>query len=121
MQATYLRLRKRVAHNLQNPRILSISFVSFRHWAGTQLAWLFNGNMLIVKEKLGHKNINSTMKYVRRLKLHLPEDFDVATATTDEEIKNMGMSGYQKYDERIVGATHISYYRRPKRSGSIKT
>ena len=120
MQATYVRLRKRVAHNLQNPRILNISFVSFRHWAGTQLAWLFNGNMLIVKEKLGHKNINSTMKYVRRIKLKLPEDFDVATATTDEEIKNLGMSGYQKYDERIIGATHISYYRRPKRFGSIK-
>lgn len=120
MQATYVRLRKRVAHNLQNPRILNISFVSFRHWAGTQLAWLFNGNMLIVKEKLGHKNINSTMKYVRRIKLKLPEDFDVATATTDEEIKNLGMSGYQKYDERIIGATHISYYRRPKRFGSIR-
>ena len=121
MQTTYLRLRKRVAHNLQNPRFLSISFVSFRHWAGTQLAWLFNGNMLIVKEKLGHKNINSTMKYVRRIKLNLPEDFDVVTATTDEEIKKCGMMGYQKYDERAVGATHTSYYRRPKRFGSIKT
>jgi len=120
MQATYVRLRKRVAHNLQNPRILSISFVSFRHWAGTQLAWLTNGNVIIVKEKLGHKNVNNTMKYIRRIKLKLNEDFDVATATTDEEIKNMGMSGYQKYDERIVGATHISYYRRPKRFGSIK-
>ncbi|MGA3192496.1 MAG: tyrosine-type recombinase/integrase [Candidatus Bathyarchaeia archaeon] len=120
MLATYVKLRKRLAHNLQNPRMLSISFVSFRHWAGTQLAWLFNGNMLIVKEKLRHKDINSTMKYVRRIKLTLPEDFDVFTASTDEEIKKMGILGAQKYDERTIGATTISYYRRPKRFGSIK-
>ena len=120
MEETYVKLRKRLAHNLQNPRILSISFGSFRHWGGTMLAWLTNGNVLIVKEKLGHKNINSTMKYVRRIKVTLPQDFDVATATTDEEIKNLGMLGYEKHDERQIGGTHISYYRRPKRFGSIK-
>jgi len=60
------------------------------------------------------------MKYIARIKWKLNEDFDVATATTDEEIKNLGASGYQKYDERTVGATHISYYRRPKRFGSVK-
>jgi len=49
MQSTFVKLRKRVAYNLQNPRILSISFVSFRHWGGTTLAWLTNGNVLIVK------------------------------------------------------------------------
>ena len=76
--------------------------------------------MLIVKEKLGHKNINSTMKYVRRMKVTLLQDFDVATATTDEEIKNLGMLGYEKYDERQIGGSHISYCRRPKRFGSIK-
>jgi hypothetical protein len=109
-----------LAARTQNPRLLKISFVSFRHWAGTQLAWLFNGNMLIVKEKLGHRNINSTMKYVRRLKLTLPEDFDVFTASTDEEIKQMGMFGAQKYDERTIAGTTISYYRKPKRFSSIK-
>ena len=120
MQSTYVKMRKRVAHNLQNPRILSISFVSFRHWGGTQLAWLTNGNVLIVKEKLGHKNIENTMKYIARINWKLNQDFDVATATTDEEIKNLGVSGYQKYDERTLGATHVSYYRRPKRFGSLK-
>lgn len=84
------------------------------------MAWLFNGNMLIVKEKLRHKDINSTMKSVRRIKLTLPEDFDVFTASTDEEIKKMGILGAQKYDERTIGATTISYYRRPKKFGSIK-
>ncbi len=120
VQSSFVKLRKRVAHNLQNPRILSISFVSFRHWGGTQLAWLTNGNVLIVKEKLGHKKIENTMKYIARINWKINQDYDVATATTDEEIKNLGASGYQKYDERTVGATHISYYRRPQRFGSVK-
>ena len=120
MQSTFVKLRKRVAYKLQNPRILKISFVSFRHWGGTQLAWLTNGNVLIVKEKLGHKKIENTMKYIARINWKLNQDFDVATATTDEEIKNLGASGFQKYDERTIGATHISYYRRPQRFGSVK-
>jgi integrase len=67
MQSSFVKLRKRVASKLQNPRILKISFVSFRHWGGTQLAWLTNGNVLIVKEKLGHRNVENTMKYIARI------------------------------------------------------
>jgi integrase len=121
MQSTFLRLRKRLAHDLQNPRILSISFVSFRHWGGTMLAWLSNGNVLIVKEKLGHKNVKNTMKYIGRIDWKLNQDFDVATASTDDEIRSLGAAGYQKYDERMISGTTISYYRRPKRFGSVKT
>ena len=36
------------------------------------------------------------------------------------EIKNMGMLGHQKRHEQIVAGTHVSYYRRPKRFGSVK-
>ena len=78
-----------------------------------------NGNVLIVKEKLGHKKIENTMKYIARINWKVNQDFEVVTATTDEEIKKCGESGYQKFDERTVGATHISYYRRPKRFGSL--
>jgi hypothetical protein len=43
----------------------------------------------------------------------------VVTATTDEEIKKIGGAGFTKYDERKVGETVISYYRRPKRFSSV--
>jgi hypothetical protein len=42
-------------------------------------------------------------------------EFEIATAATDEEIKKLGAAGFTKYDERRVGETVISYYRRPKR------
>lgn len=61
-----------------------------------------------------------SLKYVKRLKHKLNQDFEVVTATTDEEIKNAGAAGYQKYDERTVGAIHVSYYRRPKGLGSLR-
>ena len=120
MYSSFKKLRKRVAHNTQNPRILSIKPTSFRHWGGTMLAWLSNGNTLFVKEKLGHKKVDSTMKYIKKINWKINQDFEVVTASTDEEIKKCGEAGYQKYDERAIGGTHVSYYRRPKRFGSVR-
>jgi hypothetical protein len=68
----------------------------------------------------GHKRVENTMKYIARIDWKLNQDFDVATASTDEEIKNLGAAGYQKYDERMISGTTISYYWRPKRFGSVK-
>jgi hypothetical protein len=120
LYSTFKKLRKRVAHNTQNPRILSIKLTSYRHWGGTQLAWLSNENTLFVKEKLGHNKVESTMKHIAKINWKINQDFEVVTANTDEEIKKCGEAGYQKYDERTIGATHVSYYRRPKRFGTIK-
>jgi hypothetical protein len=47
------------------------------------------------------------------------DDFEVATATTDEEIKRMGTGGWTKYDERKLGEMTISYYHRPKRFSKV--
>jgi len=68
----------------------------------------------IVASDLGPIIITSSARW------KINQDFDVVTATTDEEIKKCGALEYQKYDERTVGATHISYYRRPERFGSAK-
>ena len=50
---------------------------SYRRWGGTQLAYLTNGNVLIAKEKSGHKKIENTMKYIARTKWKINEDFAV--------------------------------------------
>jgi hypothetical protein len=59
-------------------------------------------------------------KYVARVECNLNQDFEVVTATSNEEINKYGEAGYQKYDERNAGATHISYYRRPNRFGNLR-
>jgi integrase len=105
-------LRKRAAQKLQNPRFLDISFKSYRHWGGSMLAQYTNGNVLTIKKMLRHKNIQNTMKYIHTIRLR-DEDFEIATATTSEEIKQLGQSGFVKYDEM----RGIHFYRKPKIGG----
>jgi integrase len=103
-------LRKRTARKLQNPRILNITFKSFRHFGGSWLAHVTEGNVLAVKKALRHKRVENTMKYIHRLEFQDPQNYDVATATTIEEITQLAKQGYMKFDE--VNGIHV--YRRPK-------
>ncbi|UCF45378.1 MAG: hypothetical protein JSW44_01730 [Candidatus Bathyarchaeota archaeon] len=54
------------------------------------------------------------MKYIHRLEFQDPETYDVATATTIEEIKHLAQAGFKKFDE----ANGIHVYRRPKKYNS---
>lgn len=114
----YSKIRKRAAFLHKNPRLLSIELRSFRHWGGTMLAH-YNVNVLNIKKLLGHKRIENTMKYITMIGNFSDTDFETVTATTDEEIKKVGAAGFTKFDERRIGETVISYYRRPKRFSPV--
>ncbi len=79
----------------------------------------YDVNLLTIKKLLGHKRIENTMKYINMTGNFGTSEFEIATATTDEEIKKIGASGFTKYDERRIGDTVISYYRRPKRFSPV--
>jgi integrase len=113
-QSCLASLRKIAARNLQNPKLLSISFKSFRHWGGSMLAHYTNGNVLTIKKMLRHKRIENTMKYIHTLTFK-DEDYEIATASTPEEIKAMGQAGFQKYDE----LNGLHFYRKPKKFGGL--
>ena len=110
MAGLYMRTRQRTASRLQNPRLQKISFVSFRHWGGTMIAYRSNGNMLTVKKMLRHKAIASSMKYVGQIDFDDTE-FETATATTVDEGEKLAQAGYNRFDE--FNGVHI--YRKPKR------
>lgn len=55
--------RKSTAHKLSNPRPLSITFISFRHWFGT-MEYHRTKDILHVQKLLGHKNIQNTLIYI---------------------------------------------------------
>jgi integrase len=110
MVAVFNQVRKRAARNLQNPRLLSITMKTYRHWGATMIAYYTHGNVLIVQRLLGHKRIQTTMRYIGLI--HFKDDeFDVATANTAEEAKQLAAEGFEKFDE--FQGIHI--YRRPKR------
>ena len=63
-----------------------------------------------LKKLLGHKKIDSTMKYTQLV--HFKDDeFDVATATTIKEAKPLAAAGF----EYITEKSGIMLWRRPKR------
>jgi integrase len=110
---SYYTMRKTVAFKLNNPRILKISLVTFRHWGATMVYFRTN-KILLVKKLLGHKNIQNTMKYTQLVEFK-DSDYDVTAATTVEEAKKLGEAGFEKYDE--FNGIHL--YRKPKRFVSL--
>jgi hypothetical protein len=74
------------------------------------IAHYTNGNFLTVKKLLGHKRIENTMKYIGPV--HFKDDeFEVTTATTVEEAKQVLSAGFDYVTEK----KGIMLFRRPKR------
>jgi integrase len=113
------RLRKKAATKFQKPILLTISFKSYRHFGGSKLAQVTNGNLLVIKRILRHKSIQNTMKYIHTIEFK-EEDYEETIATTPEEIRQLGKAGWQKYDEMTVNGTVMHFYRKPKRFGGLK-
>ena len=111
--------RRKAAAKFQNPALLQISFKSYRHWGGSMLAYLTNGNVPVMARIMRHKSWKSTQKYVHTIEFK-DEDYEVTSATTSEEILALGKAGWQKYDEAVFNGIHIHYYRKPKRFGMLK-
>ena len=111
MHSNYSLFRKRVAHRLQNPELLKISFSTFRHWGAT-MTYHYTRKILLVKKILGHKRIESTMKYTMLVQFK-DNEFDVETATTVEEAKDLLKAGFDFITEK----NGIMLFRRPKTFG----
>lgn len=63
MASNYWTQRKRVVREQNNPRLLRITFRSFRHWRATY-EYHETRSLLHVKKLLGHKNVQNTMVYI---------------------------------------------------------
>ena len=113
LDGCFRQLKRRVANNLQNQRILSISFTTFRHWGAT-MTYHYTRKILLVKELLGHKRIENTMKYTHLVKFK-DDDFDVETATNVDQAKELLKVGFDYITEKDA----IMLFRRPKRFASI--
>ena len=64
---TFSQQRKRITHKLQNPRLLKITFHTLRHWKAT-MEYHRTRDILYVKQLLGHRRIENTLKYIQLAK-----------------------------------------------------
>jgi integrase len=114
MYIAFLMLRRRAAKTLQNPRLLKISFRTFRHWGAT-MTYHYTRKILLVQKLLGHKSILNTMVYTRLV--HFKDDeFEVETASSVEEAKDLLKAGF----DYITDKNGIMLFRRPKRFAHLE-
>jgi integrase len=59
MKSTFQDARKRLARKLNNPRLLHISFTTYRHWKGT-MEYHRTHDIIHVKDLPGHSRIENT-------------------------------------------------------------
>jgi integrase len=98
----FRRMRKKIAHKLGNPRILRIHFHTLRHWKATT-EYARTKDILYVKQLLGHRSINTTLKYVQLVSLPHEEKFICKVATKPDEAVELIEAGFEyvtgEYDD----------------------
>jgi integrase len=100
--ATFLKIRKRLAYKLQNPRLSGISFKTFRHWKAT-MEYYKTKDILYVMRFFGHRKIDNTMIYINLENASFQatnEEFNVKVAKTLEEIKALLEVGFEYICEK---------------------
>ena len=97
MKTTFGKARKRLADKLQNPRLIRISFHTFRHFTATML-YHKTRDPYYVKDFLGHKDLRSTDIYInieRRLFETSSDEFTVRITEKPEDVKSFLEVGFE--------------------------
>jgi integrase len=92
----FVKIRNRVAEKLKNPRLNHISLKTFRHWKAT-MEYVGTKDILHVKEMLGHKNIQNTLKYIHLANAisNVEDEFVVRVAKTVEDATELIEAGFE--------------------------
>jgi integrase len=112
VKSSFYQSRKILARKLQNPRLLRITFHTFRHWKATTL-YHQTKDPLYVKEFLGHRKLDTTLLYIQieqALYKGRSDEFTVKVASKPEEIKALLEVGF----EYICGNDGLMYFRKRK-------
>ena len=107
----FCKQRKRIAHKLKNPRLLRISFHTFRHWKAT-MEYHKTKDILHVMRLLGHRNIKNTLTYIqieRELFKH-EKQYVSRVAHNIEEACSLIEAGF----EYVCDYNGLKLFRKPK-------
>ena len=93
MGKIWRRFRRRVAEKLQNPAVRSIRLYDLRHFYATML-YHKTKDILLVKQQLGHKKIETTLIYTQLVQFSEEEEFYSATARSVDEAAKLIEQGF---------------------------
>jgi integrase len=92
-RSSFIKQRKRAANKLGNPRLIQITFHTFRHWKAT-MEYHKTKDILHVMRLLGHKNIKNTLIYTQIVTFE-DDEYICKTADNVKEAKELIEAGYQ--------------------------
>ena len=93
LHKSFEKQRKRIAYKLGNPRILKITFHTFRHWKAT-MEYHKTKDILHVMRLLGHKNIQNTLIYTQLVSFN-DSEYICKVAKTLEEATQLIEAGFE--------------------------
>jgi len=95
--------RKHLAFKLQNPNLMKIKLHTFRHFYACKL-YHSTKDILLVKERLGHRNIQNTMVYTRLVDWDQPDAWIVKRPQTTQEEDELIAAGFEyvRFDDRLA-------------------
>ena len=105
----YRQIRNRLAKKLENPTLQTISLYDFCHYFATKL-YAKTRDILYVKQQMGHKKIETTLKYVQLQNINEDYEWTCKTASNIKEATALIEAGFE-YIQEIDG---IRLYRKRK-------
>jgi integrase len=105
----YREMRNRLANKLHDPTIKTIRLYDLRHYYATTL-YAKTRDILLVKQQMGHKRIETTMLYTQLLNLPEDDEYTCKTATNIKEATELLEHGFTYIQEK----DGISIYRKRK-------
>ena len=93
MRKSFSPQRKRIASKLKNPRLLQVSFHTFRHWKAT-MEYHKTRDILHVMQLLGHRSIQNTLVYTQLIDFK-DDEFTAKVAASEKEICQLIEAGFE--------------------------
>jgi len=105
---SFQRSRRLIAKKLGNPRLLQITFHTFRHWKAT-MEYHKTKDILYVMQFLGHKNIKNTLIYTQLVSFE-NDEYICKAATNVKEATELIEAGF----EYICDVEGVKLFRKRK-------
>jgi len=86
--------RNKLAERLHKPELKSIRLYDFRHYFATRL-YAKTRDILLVKQQMGHKKIETTLVYTQLLNENGDEEYTSKTATNNTEATQLIEAGFE--------------------------
>jgi len=103
------RFRNRLADKLNDPQLRQIPLRNLRHHYATNL-YAKTKDILLVKQRLGHKKIETTMIYTQLISYDEEDNYTSATATNVKEVQDLVNHGF----EYVTDIDGIKVFRKRK-------